>query len=233
MTDGFAELTLGRFEQLYLAESLRFSVGFNPNISGGGPRIAVAGVATKGAEKSCHHRRRKRGLRKGKSRSRECHSRRTLPDLQPIPKSRSDRVVNHSGRKFIWARKACNTLAGEVAKWNKFPRGQLDQASPVFAARKRMKEHLVAKWTRLHTRAEASGIHPTAAFHSSFWKFVTIETSRGGMGGLDDLVFFLRPEERPSAPPRFDSKGRDTRKRPGAEPEEKPGKKSGRPLRRR
>lgn len=49
--------------------------------------------AIEGAEKSCHSRRRKRGLRRGKPRSREGKSRRSAPLRPPDPNSVSSRKI--------------------------------------------------------------------------------------------------------------------------------------------
>jgi hypothetical protein len=149
--------------------------------------------AIEGAEKSCPTRRRKRGLRKGKSRSRVRHTRQILTQPATDSKAQSSRKVNHIGRKFIWAVKASNNLRKDCEKLNKFPRGQLPALHPAYAPRLKMKKFCLAKWTRLHIQAEASGIHPTASFHKSFWDYLMIETSRGDpIDGLDLIVGGLR-----------------------------------------
>jgi hypothetical protein len=136
-------------------------------------------AATEGAEKSCRIRRRKRGLRRGKSRSRGCQPRRTSPLTANISKTPSARKINHIGRKYIWARQSANALRDQCERYNKFPRGPLSPQHPASAPRKKMKEYLMTKWQRLSDRATAAGIPPVAAFHASFWKFLLVETSRG------------------------------------------------------
>jgi len=150
--------------------------------------------ASKGFEKTCvRQTRRKRGLRKNKSRSRGCQPRRTSFQPATVSKTPSDRTVNHSGRKFIWAVKTSNTFRKQCERLNKFPRGQLHDLHPARAPRLKMKRFLLAKWTRLHNRAEAMGIPPVAAFHASFWKYLLVETSRGGdkKEAWDSLLFGL------------------------------------------
>jgi len=132
-----------------------------------------------GAEKSCRPRRRKRGLRRGKRRSRERHSRRTVQPSAPNSKTPNARRVNHQGRKFLWAVRASEGLRRDCKKYAKFPVGPLPEAHPARIPRKRMKEHCAVKWSRLHAHAEACGIPPVAAFHSTFWKYLAVETSRG------------------------------------------------------
>lgn len=150
-----------------------------------------------GAEKSCSIKRRKRGLRKGKSRSRGRHPRRTSSIPANVSKSPSSRKINHSGRKFIWAVKAKNNLAKDCERLNKFPRGQLPDGHPARAARLKVKRHCLAKWTRLHRQAEAAGIPPVAAFHSSFWKFLLVETSRGNQAADWDMLLTGLPRAKP------------------------------------
>jgi len=144
--------------------------------------------ARDGAEKSCRIRRRKRGLRRGKRRSRGRHPRRTAAPTANVSKPPSSRKINHIGRKFIWAVKASNQLRKDCEKYNKFPRGELDVNHPAYRARRNMKCYCLAKWTRLHKQAEVSGIPPVAAFHDSFWKYLLVETSRGGIGDWDMLL---------------------------------------------
>jgi len=144
--------------------------------------------ASDGAEKSCRTRRRKRGLRKGKRRSRGRHPRRTVSDPANSSKPPSSRKVNHSGRKFIWAVKASNQLRKDCERYNKFPRGPLKDSHPAYRPRRNMKCYCLAKWTRLHKQAEAAGVPPVAAFHDSFWKYLLVETSRGGIGDWDMLL---------------------------------------------
>lgn len=157
--------------------------------------------AQHGAERSRRTRRRKRGLRK-------CRIDRVSQiSEQPATSSKSQhaRKVNHSGRKFIWARRAANDLRKDCERLNKFPRGPL----PEFSARQRVrlqcKKHCLAKWTRLHNQAEASGIPPVAAFHDSFWKFLLVETSRAPVSHGWDMILAGLPRARTPSPEPFRS----------------------------
>ena len=157
--------------------------------------------ACDGAEKSCRTRRRKRGLRKGKDRSRGRHPRCISPGPANVSKSQSSRKVNHIGRKFIWAVKASNRLRKDCEKLNKFPRGELGASHPAYRARRNMKCYCLAKWTRLHKQAEVSGIPPVAAFHTSFWKYLLVETSRGNKAADWDMLLTGLPRREPSRTP--------------------------------
>jgi hypothetical protein len=97
----------------------------------------------------------------------------------PVLRTPSARVVNHRGRKFLWAMRASERLRRDCKKYAKFPVGPLPEGHPARLPRKRMKEHCLVKWTCLHKQAEAAGIPPVAAFHSTFWKYLAVETSRG------------------------------------------------------
>jgi len=128
--------------------------------------------ADHGAEKSRRTRRRKRSLRRRESRS--CKGSSAPPAANS--KTRSSRVVNHSGRKFIWAVMASNKFRGTCERFAKIPRGPIDPNRKLYRIRLDMKWALWAKWHRLHQRAEAVGIPPSAAFHRSFKEYLDIET---------------------------------------------------------
>lgn len=130
--------------------------------------------ATHGAEKSCHTRRRKRGLRSNSHRSR---SRRSGKGAASVSKDPSERKVNHQGRKFLWAVRAANRLRAECEQYNKLSR-KVREGRYLVTEERSMKQHCMAKWTRLHMQAEASGIPPVAAFHRSFRDFLLTETTR-------------------------------------------------------
>lgn len=195
-----------------------------------------------GAEKSCRPRRRKRGLRKGKRRSRGRHPRRSVPDRQPSPKVPSSRKVNHSGRKFLWAVMASNRLRKVCEKLAHFPsrkRPPYRRPSPqVAAARLACKLHCMAVWTRLHNRATAIGLPPIVAFHDSFWKYMRMETSWGHEEAVEDFFELIAglpgdPEldEFERGPRAYDARGAPTVNRRGRGAA--PGRGRGRPLRRR
>jgi len=161
--------------------------------------------ASNGAEKSFLTRRRKRGLRKGKRRSRGRHPRRSVPDRQSLPKTPSARVVNHSGRKFLWAMRASSDLLKDVKKYHKFPSNSDNPR--IRAVRKSMKQYLLVKWTRLHNRAVESSIPDVSSFHRSLWKFMAVNNPKVDRNAWDDLLSAVEPADTPRGPRRFDSKG--------------------------
>jgi hypothetical protein len=150
-----------------------------------------------GAERSCRDRRRKRGLRRGKSRSRGRQPRRSSPPRQPLPKPLSSRLVNHRGRKFVWAKKKCNELATEA-------RRMLSMKSRMFysaahgreTSRKALfKAHLQVKWASLADRARLLDIPYQAAFHSTWESFVDIEAKDSDFGVFDFILAGLPSRE--------------------------------------
>jgi hypothetical protein len=139
-----------------------------------------------GAEKSCLTRRRKRGLRTSRDRGNADPTVR-----QPLAKVQSSRKVNHMGRKFIWAEKAANSLRVDMERYNKFPRGPLDERSTVRAARLVCKKHCEAKWQRLHSRALLCGFPPLKSliFHDSFRDHLLFGSSRrSAIGDWEDIL---------------------------------------------
>jgi hypothetical protein len=82
--------------------------------------------ASKGAEKSCLPRRRKRGLRRGKVRSRGCHPPPITATPAPKSKGASDRLVSHHIRMMEhWTRREaefrnrlCFQADGSKVDWN-------------------------------------------------------------------------------------------------------------------
>jgi len=110
-------------------------------------------------------------------------------DLQAGGKSLHARKVNHMGRKHIWAQRLSNSLRRDCEKLNKFPRGHLGpHQTEVLAARRKVKAHCMAKWSRLHMQCTVMGIPLVTAPHESFWKYLLVETSRGGIGDWDMLL---------------------------------------------
>jgi hypothetical protein len=157
----------------------------------------VRAKAQHGAERSRLDRRRKRGLRKGKSRSRVRQTRRSSPARQPLSKPLSSRKVNHVGRKFIWARKACNALAADA-------RRMLRMKSKLFyspahgreTSRKALFEHHIKRrWLSLSDRARLIGIPYQAAFHSTYDDFKRIEAMDSDFGVFDLILAGLPSRE--------------------------------------
>lgn len=117
--------------------------------------------ADQGAERSCLPKRRKRGLRRGKVRSRGRQPSRSLPPRPSISKPISARKVNHIGRKFIWA-----TLA--ESRFSRTVKRRLKGRSPCYKGWNRVKSSLGVWWQHLAKRASDSGIHPSVAFGTSW-----------------------------------------------------------------
>jgi len=128
-----------------------------------------------GAEKSRLTRRRKRGLRKGKVRSRVRQTRRSLPNRQPIPKTPSLRLVNHRRRTERWLVKASESLRKDLEVYVRLSRKPGDYVSPVHPGKRKVKLHCMAKWQRLHMRASQLGFPPKMAFDSSFFRYLSKE----------------------------------------------------------
>lgn len=152
------------------------------------------------AEKSRQIRRRKRGLRINRDRGN------ADPIIrQPLPKSSNARVINHIGRKFIWAVRSSNDLVRDCERFNKFPRGVLQVSHPAYRARRNMKFYCLAKWQRYRDRAVSMSVPLVTCFHDSFWKFLLVMTSRGrDAADWDMLLVSVEPETlRPSLPPPY------------------------------
>lgn len=221
-------LAIGHMNGVYCERVVRYALALT--FSSPQEPVLVEEFPLRRAEKSgCIHHRRKRGLRKGKSRSRGRQPRRSSPNRQPIPKEQKVRNVNHIGRKFIWAAQRASDLGRDCRKFFKIPR---DSDNPLIVAhRKTMKSFLLAKWIRLHNRAEACGIPPQAAFFKSFPKFLAVQSPISSSSAWGDLLASVEPDLKPRGPRRFDSKGNATGIRPSSSPALKRGK--DRPYRRR
>jgi hypothetical protein len=150
-------------------------------------RVQVSGVfrtslpvsmkANEKAEKSCPHRRRKRGLRKHKIRSRVCQTRRSLVIPATVSKPQSARLVNHRGRKFIWAVSTSNQFRRDCQKYLKIKKfvssesdGKMTKHRPI-GVRSRLRQ----RWVVLSERAKQLDIPYQAAFHRTFWDYLQIE----------------------------------------------------------
>jgi len=130
--------------------------------------------ADHGAEKSRQTRRRRRGLRIGRV---DRGMREPWNFRQPPTKSQSVRKVNHMDRKIMWASLASRKLRKDCEKYNKFPRGPIE--NPVLSrARLASKLHCEAKWHRLHSHALECGLSYIESFYSTFREFLLTETSR-------------------------------------------------------
>lgn len=143
-----------------------------------GTRRLAPKKADERAEKSCRDRRRKRGLRKGKVRSRVCQTRRSQPRPATSSKTQSARLVNHRGRKFLWAVRTSNQFRKDCQKYLKVRKfvsssdiyGKVRQHRPVG-----MRSRLASRWRMLADKARALDIPYQAAFHRTFWDYLQIE----------------------------------------------------------
>jgi len=143
--------------------------------------------ASNGAEKSCQRRRRKRGLRKGRRRSRECHSRRTvIPPPAPQSKPPNLRRVSHRRRPERWLMKAAFNFSTKDCKQIKKVLKMTCACVP-FEERKcrgcflkdQSYKHCRVKWLRLHLRARQLGFPDSVAFDSSFDRYFLREILPG------------------------------------------------------
>jgi len=140
-----------------------------------------------GAEKSRHGRRRKRGLRKGKRRSRGCHPRRSVSIAANVSKDPNARRVNHAGRKFIWAAARASLLRKKCARYEKIFGGK-PTFQGFFAAKRKMRTYLIDAWKGCHERAESMGLHPIVSFSTSPEKFFEWDPHRTGVQDLEELI---------------------------------------------
>jgi len=195
----------------------------NYSLQSDGPTAAqdtLVGVkAREGAERSCRPRRRRRGLRRGKRRSRGGKPRRTpVPSSAPKVKTGHERRVNHSGRKFIWAVRAGNRLARLktarrlIENLPRIPQEVQNLISKESFHREVVRASVSVKayagfkrsWRGVKRRADALGIPPVAAVHTSPWKFLAVRSS---VGDWELLLASVRPPEQREHVPMFAASG--------------------------
>jgi hypothetical protein len=110
-------------------------------------------------------------------------------------------VVNHQGRKYLWAvkasnryRKACLKYLKVVKTYDPDPFGSPTSRGPGF------RKSLFRWWQHLADRAKSAGIPSQAAFHKSWWDYMRIEchwdqpSREKAAHSLMSLVEHLRPE---------------------------------------
>jgi hypothetical protein len=149
------------------------------------------------AEKSCRHRRRKRGLRKGKVRSRVCHTRRSHSSPAISSKTQSARFVNHRGRKFIWAVSTSNQFRKDCQKYLKVKKfvstdGKVAKHRPIG-----IRSRLRRRWVILSQRAKQLDIPYQAAFHRTFWDYLQIECRYDASSTWDTILAGLPRKSEP------------------------------------
>lgn len=130
--------------------------------------------AEQGAEKSLSKRRRKRGLRKGKLRSRECHSRRTVPTANVS--NTMDRRIKHTLRMLDWVTKVSNSLGERIKEdYMSMRAGSFNpESSPRIGWRKYEEMYLRKKRACIRQfRTESDGrVGVNPAFGVRFYDFV-------------------------------------------------------------
>jgi hypothetical protein len=177
------------------------------------PRITAVdrSKADDGAERSfLHHckKKRKRGQRLGKMRSRGGKPRSSSPIRPELPKSVASRVVNHSGRKFIWGEKkrtlVCRSRAFLFLE-NVISRSyQPIEDKREFFLADHFGDPLWHSWAAylrgLRSTARKAGIPDGAnPFEKSALDFILTNTSLGGEIGFMDILGGLRIGVSPSS----------------------------------
>lgn len=157
--------------------------------------IHLAMKADHGAEKSLLTKRRRRGLRKGKRRSRGCQPREP-PQPATAVKPPNLRLVTHRRRPMAWLMKVTYTFSQKCTvyvgskDWPCYCTKTFDAlrcvTSKTFSCkscrtRKKMKEYLLVKWTRLHNRANELGFPHSIAFDSTFFRYLRREFGTDGV----------------------------------------------------
>jgi len=120
---------------------------------------------------------------------------------QTVDKSQSSRLINHMGRKHIWAQKALKALRVSAERVNKKFPTHFDEMSDRQLLRDKMRRHVFVKWLRHRQYAKRCGIPLVSCFHSSFRKFLAIETSWGSKYDDDswDSLLAVLPRREPEA----------------------------------
>lgn len=162
-------------------------------------QIPVSMKANEEAEKSRRPRRRKRGLRKHKIRSRVCQTRRSLVIPATSSKTQSARLVNHRGRKFIWAVSTSNQFRRDCQKYLKIKKfmssdidGKVTRHRPI-GVRSRLRQ----RWVILSERAKKLDIPYQAAFHRTFWDYLQIECRYDATSTWDSILAGLPRKSEP------------------------------------
>jgi hypothetical protein len=161
--------------------------------------------ADNGAERSFPHQG-KRGIGQ-----REFLSKDSRPKTSKLD---SPRVVNHSGRKFIWARVASNKLSAACRKVDAIPR----KTGYPEERRRRLKKALACRWFRLSTYAKQIGIPPVVEFSTSYRKWHQIEFGAPSEAAWDGLLAAL-PRKGVELPPENVSEIRGENKLPKGHPD--------------
>jgi len=141
-----------------------------------------------GAERSRLTRRRKRGLRKGRRRSRGYQPRRSVPDRQPLPKPPTLRSVKHRRRPERWIGDVSYRFSQACSKFVRV-RGairacRVDHGPTCTRVRceavRKMRRDLSVTWRCLHDRSAQLGLPTSMAFSKSFERYLHREFSTEG-----------------------------------------------------
>jgi len=165
--------------------------------------------AGEGAEKSfLKQRKTRRGLRGGKSLSAVGYAARA-PSAH-AEKGASSRVVNHKGRKYLWAMKAANRLASlkptqrlleafpenetELRRWKRAVHAENRRRLALNPNRVPLLTQYLRRWHVLASHARKCDIPPICAFEEGPWKFLKMRTPCWGAADLLDLAAHLAPD---------------------------------------
>jgi hypothetical protein len=178
----------------------------------GSTNRGLAEKASKGAEKSClRTRRRKRGLRKGKRRSRECHSRRSAPAATSSPNI--DRSIKHKVRMLDWNKAVADRFSKAIKLY--YEKGTFTPGTPRGIGWAKLE----ARWSCLHgmMASPAKGgvkLNADSALCHSFVSFVEdcvglyVMPRKGRLPGAGSFAALL---QRADLPRRTDSGSRRNR----------------------
>jgi uncharacterized protein YggL (DUF469 family) len=155
--------------------------------------------ASEKAEKSWGHTRRKRGLRRGRVRSRVCQTRRSPKPTATVFNTQSARCVNHRGRKFIWAVRTNNQFRRDCCKYLKIKKyvsneasGRTTKSRPI-GVRSRLRQ----RWVKLSEMAKKFDIPYQASFHRTFWDYLQIECRYDATSTWDTILAGLPRKSEP------------------------------------
>lgn len=148
----------------------------------------LAMKAKHGAEKSRPTRRKARGLRRGKCRARERHSREPPPSATK-PKPPNLRKVQHRRRPEAWLVENSYTFNQKCKVYVSISRVKCNKHGETYSGvkctlcptKKKMKMYLLVKWQQLHERSRQLGFPDSMAFDSTFYRYLRREFQEDGI----------------------------------------------------
>jgi len=205
-SDWHAKLRLVQVNGIEFGLEFTLKVGFKPSQPDCG--LQLGRLASKGAEKSFRStRRRKRGLRKGKRRSRVRHTRRTaLPATSSTTTVTRPRQVQNKLRILEWNTRVGNTFREQVLRAH-----QRGKFLPGEAIRRGYRKY-EAWWLRLHTHTlhgkpgTDMKLSADSALCHSFLSFVEtrcglyVRPARGEATGANSFASLLARADLPRNP---------------------------------